>query len=162
MFLIRPPTALRLPLQGPSVFMAGSIDLGKSVDWQSELAGSLADLPGTLLNPRRAQWDSTWTAEAEFEPFREQVEWELAGMEAADHIAFYFAPESQAPVTLLELGLAARTGKAVVCCPRGYWRKGNVDVVCAKYGIPSVTSLRALSQFLHETIRRRHPPRGST
>ena len=148
MLLIRPPAALPLPLKGPSVFMAGSIDLGKSIDWQSELAASLADCPGTLLNPRRTEWDASWKAEADFAPFREQVEWEIAAMEAADRIAFYFAPDSQAPVTLLELGLAARTKKAVVCCPAGYWRKGNVDVVCAKYGIPTVGTLADLSVFI--------------
>lgn len=146
MILIRPPAALPLPLPGPSVFMAGSIDLGRSIDWQSQLADSLADCPGTLLNPRRTEWDDRWRGEADFPPFREQVEWELAAMEAAERIAFYFAPDSQAPVTLMELGLAARSGKAWVCCPTGYWRKGNVDIVCAKYGVPMVDSLAELSQ----------------
>ena len=74
-------------------------------------------------------------------------------MEAAERIAFYFAPDSQAPVTLMELGLAARAGKAVVCCPTGYWRKGNVDVVCARYGIPTVPSLAALSRYLRMSIQ---------
>lgn len=146
MQLVQPPTPLSsLSLDG-AVFLAGSIDLGKSVDWQAELALSLADCPGTLLNPRRPHWDSTWLAEAAFPPFREQVQWELDAMEAAGLIAFYFAPQSQAPVTLLELGLAAREGKAVVCCPPGYWRKGNVDVVCEHYSIPTVSTLEDLSQ----------------
>lgn len=61
-------------------------------------------------------------------------------------IAFYFAPQSQAPVTLLELGLAARGRKAVVCCPPGYWRKGNVDVVCEHYNIPMVATLDDLGR----------------
>lgn len=153
MLVLKPPTPLPVPLNGPVVFMAGSIDLGKSVDWQSELAESLADCPGTLLNPRRTQWDSSWKTEAEFLPFREQVEWEIAGMEVAERIAFYFAPDSQAPVTLLELGLAARTGKAVVCCPPGYWRKGNVDVVCARYSIPTVQSLEILGEVIRTYVR---------
>lgn len=146
MQLIQPPTALSTLSLGRAVFLAGSIDLGQSVDWQAELALSLVDCPGTLLNPRRAQWDSSWLAEAAFPPFREQVEWELAAMEAAGMIAFYFAPQSQAPVTLLELGLAARERKAVVCCPPGYWRKGNVDVVCERYNIPMVAALEDLGR----------------
>ena len=56
----------------------------------------------------------------------------------------YFAPETKAPITLLELGLFARTGKAVVCCPEGFWRKGNVDVVCRMYDIPQVVTLDEL------------------
>ena len=146
MQLVQPPTPLSTLSLEKAVFLAGSIDLGKSIDWQAQLALFLADSPGILLNPRRAQWDSSWLAEAAFPPFREQVEWELAAMEAAGMVAFYFAPESQAPVTLLELGLAARERKAVVCCPPGYWRKGNVEVVCEHYNIPMVTALEDLCQ----------------
>lgn len=82
MLVVIPPMPLPVPMAGPVVFTAGSIDLGKSVDWQSALAESLADCPGTMLNPRRAAWDASWKAEATFAPFREQVQWELAGMEA--------------------------------------------------------------------------------
>lgn len=155
MLVVKPPTPLPVPLQGPVVFLAGSIDLGKSVDWQGALAESLAACPGTLLNPRRVEWDSSWKSEADFAPFREQVEWELAGMEAAGRIAFYFAPGSQAPVTLLELGLAARTGKAIVCCPPGYWRKGNVDVVCSRYGVPMVGSIEELAAAISAYVEGR-------
>jgi len=146
--VLQPPAPLPpLPLRR-AVFLAGSIDLGKTADWQSELAASLSDCSGTLLNPRRPQWDASWRADADFAPFREQVEWELAGMEAAGLIAFYFAPQSQAPVTLLELGLAARERKAVVCCPPGFWRKGNVDVVCARYQVPMVPALEDLTMAI--------------
>jgi len=156
MQLIQPPTPLSSLSLDKAVFLAGSIDLGKSVDWQAQLALSLADCPGTLLNPRRPHWDSSWLAEAAFPPFREQVQWELAAMEAAGMIAFYFAPQSQAPVTLLELGLAARERKAVVCCPPGYWRKGNVDVVCEHYNIPMVTALEDLGREIRSYLSSLH------
>jgi hypothetical protein len=44
----------------------------------------------------------------------------------------------------LELGLFARSGKRVVGCPDGFWRKGNVEVVCDHYGIPMVEGLADL------------------
>jgi hypothetical protein len=69
------------------------------------------------------------------------VEWELTGLEVATVIAMYFAPQTRAPVTLLEFGLCARGGRLVVCCPPGYWRRGNVEVVCARYGVQMVESL---------------------
>lgn len=56
----------------------------------------------------------------------------------------YFAPSTQAPVTLLELGLVASSGRLVVCCPDGYWRKGNIEVVCARHGVPLVATLDEL------------------
>lgn len=65
----------------------------------------------------------------------------------------YFAPSTRAPITLLELGLFAQSGKLLVCCPEGYWRRGNVEVVCARYGIPMVADLAALITEARERLR---------
>ncbi|HEY1379899.1 MAG TPA: nucleoside 2-deoxyribosyltransferase domain-containing protein, partial [Gemmataceae bacterium] len=70
----------------------------------------------------------------------------------ADRIALYFAPDTRAPVTLLEFGLFARSGKLAVCCPDGYWRKGNVEVVCARYGVPLVDTLADLIAWVRRTV----------
>lgn len=148
MRVIRSPEPLVLDRGERAVFLAGSIDMGGSLDWQQQLVQSLAPDHGTLINPRRDRWEAGRTSDASNPVFREQVEWELAGMEAAGQIAFYFAPASQAPITLLELGLAARSGKAVVCCPEGYWRRGNVVVTCERYGVPMVDSLDTLAQAI--------------
>lgn len=126
------------------VFLAGSIEMGAAEDWQARVARGLEDLDVTVLNPRRDAWDASWPQDADFEPFRLQVEWELAGQDRADLIAFYFAPDTLAPITLLELGLAAGCKRAVVCCPDEYWRRGNVDLVCRRFGIPVVRSLGEL------------------
>jgi hypothetical protein len=148
MRVIQSPAIPDIQSSERSVFLAGSIDMGSSIDWQQDLIASLSSCGGVLLNPRRSHWSADWPPEASFPIFREQVEWELSAMEVAGMIAFYFAPTSQAPVTLLELGLAARTKKAIVCCPPGYWRKGNVDVVCQHYGVRTVPSLESLAEVI--------------
>jgi len=150
MRVIQAPQPLLLKPQERAAFLAGSIDMGESVNWQSQLVAMLAQHHGTLLNPRRDRWEANRSSEASNPVFREQVEWELTAMEAAGLIAFYFAPASQAPITLLELGLAARARKAVVCCPEGYWRRGNVAVVCERYGVPMVESLDDLAQAIRQ------------
>ena len=119
-----------------SVFLAGSIEMGAAPDWQSRIAVALDDLEDLLLlNPRRPSWDSSWEQSIENPQFREQVQWELEGLERSDVIAMYLDPATRAPVSLLELGLHARSGKVVVLCPPGYWRRGNVEVVADRYGI---------------------------
>jgi len=135
-----------------SVFLAGSIEMGKAEEWQAAVEAGLADLDLTILNPRRDDWDSSWTQSIDEPRFREQVEWELAGMQQATCVAMYFAPSTKAPITLLELGLCARSGKLVVCCPEGYWRRGNVQVVCAKYQIPILESLTELITHIRDTV----------
>lgn len=117
--------------------------MGKAVDWQATVTQSLMDLDVLVCNPRREAWDASWPQSLDFAPFREQVEWELEALERADLILFYFAPDTKSPITLLELGLNAKR-KAIVCCPEGYWRKGNVDVVCRRYGIEQTQTLETL------------------
>lgn len=57
-------------------------------------------------------------------------------LKIADIIFLYFSPETKSPISLNELGLHADSGKLIVCCPDGFWRKGNVEITCARHGIP--------------------------
>lgn len=143
--IIKPPSPLQ---DGFSVFLAGSIDLGSAGKWQAIVEGKLSDTNLIILNPRRDHWDSSWIQSRDNADFRAQVEWELNAMEKANVIAMYFEPNTKSPISLLELGLFARTGKMVVCCPEGFWRKGNVDIVCTKYGVKQVESLSDLAEYL--------------
>lgn len=120
----------------PTVFLAGAIDMGEAEDWQAKLTALVEDMDCTVLNPRRDDWDKSWKQDKTFKPFRQQVEWELDGMEKSDLIVVGLPAGSKAPISLMELGIHAHGGKVIVWCPKGYWRKGNVDIVCAKYHIP--------------------------
>lgn len=133
-------------LEGPRpwVFLAGSIEQGRAEPWQEWVAQQLAPVTGTLLNPRRPEWDASWRQSIDEPKFREQVEWELEALEQSDTIVMYFDPNTKAPITLLELGLFARSGKLHIACPDGYWRKGNVEVVAARYNIPLSADLTTL------------------
>lgn len=133
-----------------SVFLAGSIEMGKALHWQKQLEDEFADREDIVLyNPRRESWDDSWVRDINNTQFKEQVEWELHAMEAADLIIMYFASETQSPVTLLELGLFARSGKLIVCCPEGFWRKGNVDIVCDKYEVQQVNTIEEIVQTIY-------------
>jgi hypothetical protein len=83
------------------------------------------------------------------------VEWELAGLERADVVVIYLAPGTKSPISLLELGLHAGRNphKVVACCPDGFWRKGNVDIVCHRYGVQQVSSLGELVDTILQRAR---------
>jgi hypothetical protein len=133
------------------IFLAGSIEMGKAEDWQNKLTEYVDENhPAVhLLNPRRDDWDSSWEQTIENKQFREQVEWELDALDEADVVVMYFDPKTKSPISLLELGLHANTGKKMVgCCPDGFWRKGNVEVVCNRYNIPLVNSMEELIDSL--------------
>ena len=133
--VFKPPTK---PILGnkPSVFLAGTIDNGKAEDWQARVELSLQDLDIVILNPRRDEWDASWEQRVDYAPFRQQVEWELDGLESVSVILMYFAPGSQSPISLLEFGLWAASNKLIVVSPLGFWRRGNIEVVAHRYGIP--------------------------
>jgi len=135
------------------VFLAGSIEMGAAEKWQEKVASALTDYNVTVLNPRRDDWDSSWTQSIDNAQFKEQVDWELTAMQLADTIVMYFDPQTKSPITLLELGLYARSGKLIVCCPDGYWRKGNVDVVCARYHAQQVDTIDALIKAVVKKVR---------
>ena len=112
--------------------------MGAATDWQQAVTEHLADHDGLILNPRRDDWDSSWEQSIENPVFREQVEWELDGLENHSNLHyFHFEAGTKSPITLMELGMMAVRDiwPQVVYCPKGFWRKGNVDILCARYGI---------------------------
>lgn len=127
------------------VFLAGSIggssDNVLTSDWQSIIVNKFKESNITIFNPRRDEWDSSWKQEQKETMFNEQVNWEMNNLEDSDIIFMYLAPDTKAPISLLELGLNAASGKMIVVCPDGFWRKGNVEIVCTRYNIPLFNTL---------------------
>lgn len=154
--IIKPPTkppylsGAKYAGELPTLFLAGSIEMGKAEDWQEWVGRALED-KFLILNPRRNPED--WKEGVDIQNkddvnFREQVEWELECQEQADAILMYLAPGTMSPISLLELGLFK---SHVVVCPEGFWRKGNVDIVCERYGIRQELSLEAaVNYFLNK------------
>jgi hypothetical protein len=130
----------------PSIFLAGTIDMGNSVDWQEttiDLINSFRPARYNIFNPRRKDWDSSWEQSYENPYFYQQVSWELNAIDEADYVLVYFASDSQSPITLLELGiLTARPEKVSVVCEDGFWRNGNVEIVCDLYSIQMYPSIK--------------------
>lgn len=154
MIEVKAPATYNDYLNKPSVFLAGSIEMGVAEDWQAKVSAALAPLDVLVLNPRRSNWDSSWAQTIDNPPFREQVEWELDALDAADVVLMYFDPATKSPITLLELGIhaAANPDKMIVCCPEGFWRKGNVDIVCARYGVAQASDLDTLLDVLRARL----------
>lgn len=155
MIVCKPPHAYDLKAAKHSVFLAGSIEMGLAEDWQQKLTEALHGVDVLILNPRRDDWDSSWQQHVDNPQFRGQVEWELQGLDDASTVVFYFDPATKSPVTLMELGLQAAKSpkKLIVCCPEGFWRKGNVDIVCARYGVVQVASIEALITALESRFK---------
>lgn len=157
--LIKPDTVDQTTKYSTSVFLAGSIEMGSAEEWQTEITDKfLSHMPVDFFNPRRSNWDSSWTGS---DPrFIDQVNWELDHLLQADLIFFYFSPDTYSPISLLELGNqlgrlgADAVDKIIVCCPEGYWRKGNVQIICDRYNVPVFNSFSNSVAALRDAINR--------
>jgi hypothetical protein len=153
---IQAPNHLKLRHGYTTIFLAGSIEMGKAEDWQRKIIESVPDEPFIFFNPRRDDWDSTWGQTKNDPRFVEQVKWELEALEVADHIIMYFDPKTMSPVSLIELGVHIKDPKLTVICPDGYWKKGNVDVTCNFYNTRQMHSLDDFIAILKTGILRKH------
>lgn len=137
--VVKSPSAYSQDTGRIKIFLAGSIEGGKADNWQIKIEKRFKDFDFMILNPRRDDWDTTQEERIRNEQFLSQVEWEHNALCDSDIIAMYFDANTKSPISLLELGLFAPTGKLVVCCPDGFWKKGNVEFICKEYNIPLMT-----------------------
>jgi len=132
-------------IESSTVFLAGSIEMGKVENWQAVAEKKLSDYDDselTVFNPRRDDFDVSLKQTIHEPVLKEQIYWELDSMESADYLLVYFHPDTKAPITMLELGLHAhRISKVVVVCPDGFYRQANIEIVCEKFNIPFFKSL---------------------
>lgn len=142
--------------EGIKIFLAGTIEMGNSGDWQQKVIRDFQDFykdkKVVVFNPRRFDWDSSWEQSIENKQFSDQVNWELDALETSNFIIMFFDKNSKSPISMLELGLFADSKKMLVCCEEGFWRKGNIDIVCKRKGIPTFENLEHLTKELKNLI----------
>lgn len=127
----------------PSVFLAGSIEMGKAVEWQKEVIEALKDTKCVVYNPRRKDWDPTWEQKKTNPSFYSQVTWEVSFILKADVVAFYLQPGTLSPISMFELGLVAKekNKQIIVYCPDGFYRKGNIDIYSGLFNFVEVETM---------------------
>jgi len=115
-----------------TVFLAGTIDSGNSTNWQEELIELCKHKDITFFNPRRKDWEG----ELSNKELEYQIKWEQDHLDQADKIVMCLLDNSKSPISLLELGLYAQSGKLLVFCNKAFYRYDNVRLTCQKYNIP--------------------------
>jgi hypothetical protein len=126
----------RKPITNQSIFLAGTIDDGKSEDWQSKLIEEFSEYNITILNPRRNNWGDLSDNE-----LRKQITWELDHLEKADIIFMYIIGTSKSPISLLEMGIHIKDSKLIVVCEPEFYRYDNVRITCEYYNAELYDSL---------------------
>ena len=146
MIIITPEeTISKLPNKpnSKSVFLAGTIDNGDSLNWQDKTIIELTNLGINdieIYNPRRENWNSNPSKE----DIEYQIKWEQDHLDKADVIVMVLLDDSKSPISLLELGLYAKSNKLIVFCTPNFYRWDNIRLTCEKYNIELVQNLHPL------------------
>ena len=129
-------------LGSKSVFLAGTIDNGDSLNWQDKVIIELINLGVSceVYNPRREHWNPNATKDE----LEKQIKWEQDHLDRANMIVMVLLDDSKSPISLLELGLYAKENKLIVFCTPNFYRFDNVRMTCKKYNIELVQDLNPL------------------
>ena len=146
-------------IQKCSIFLAGTIDMGNSDDWQTNTIKSLEKFSSriTVINPRRKDWDSSWIQSVENKEFSQQVLWENDSIYQSSIVFVNILGNSQSPITLYEIGLCIGKfpEKLIIYCPLEFYRSGNVHVIAEYYDIPIFTEYAEALIFLKQKIKKK-------
>lgn len=102
------------------VFLAGAIDMGAAIDWQSWVVQQFADDDIAILNPRRPEFTP--------DTLDEQIKWELQALEDATMILLWFPKDAKAPISFFEAGLWWHDHKLIVGAEYGFYRRRNLEL----------------------------------
>lgn len=157
---IKPPAQLGKSKDRFDIFLAGSIENGKAEEWQQSFVEELKKLKTPsigVFNPRRENWDPSWTQDDNPELIK-QIEWELDHLEEANLIVMYLQPGTISPISLLELGIFAKEvysmkKQMIVLCPPGFHRRANVITTCMYYDITMAKDMKDLIKKTKQLIK---------
>ena len=149
---IIPESTVKYIPGNPSIFLAGTIDLGAGELWQEKIVQRLIDDEQcvNVFNPRRPNM-------IEFDEItqRYQINWELDKLvwPDLDLIFMYFSPGSKSPITLLEMGFCtAYSDKVILMCNPGFYRYLNVKLTAERFNIPLLPDLDSGYEVLLERL----------
>ena len=142
-----------------TLFLGGSIEMGKAELWQDKLTDKLKDFDIRILNPRRDDYDAGQKQSIDNPYFKEQVTWELDGLDRADLIVMYLQPDTLSPISMMEIGIYINTldwnKQMIICCPDGFWRRGNIEILVDRYPFHCklVDNFEELEKLIIEKIK---------
>lgn len=113
-----------------TIFLAGSIEMGKAKPWHDAVASQIArrtNQPIAFYNPRRVE---DFTPDME----DEQILWEQERLESCDYIFMHIQGDTKSPISLLEFGEFIRTGKLFIDVPKDFYRYKNILLTAEQAG----------------------------
>lgn len=151
MLVVHTPRNTHIEVAAPSVFLGGTIDMGKSFDWQRHVIDSMTAYRLNVYNPRRPGFTTFDDEEQTY-----QIEWELFYLDKVDHVMMVFLDGSKAPISFLELGMLLKSApeKLIVVCSENFYRAKNVHITCKQHGVTPVSTISEAVMILKTRLEK--------
>lgn len=133
----------QITLEKPSIFLAGSMPVGGESNWRRVVVDALGD-QYQLFDPTHPNHDKLNDSD-----MREHIKWEWEALKRSDYVLFNFLPNATSPISLLELGMYISSGKAIVVCPKEFYKWQYIDALCQETNTPIYSTLH---EALNNTI----------
>ncbi|SEC82566.1 Nucleoside 2-deoxyribosyltransferase like [Tenacibaculum sp. MAR_2009_124] len=124
------------------VFLAGSLSIDKIDNWRNTLVNSYST-NFDFIDPTNDNYVLLNTSQME-----KHINWELEGLELSDIIFMNLLPESKSPISMVELGLYAKSNKLIICCPEIFYQYRYIKTIAKKYNAALFTELEKGIQHL--------------
>ncbi len=138
---------------GPSVYLSGPVEPGRSESWQLKMIRHLEHLPVTIFDPRGDHLDAMQEAGLEDVNSAAQIRWQNENLERADVVAAYFGPNSAPSSAFLEVGLTATTNKLIIGCPPSFQLFGRLKIVCEHHNVLLVDTFEELAEKVADKLK---------
>jgi len=125
------------------IFLAGSIDYSIN-NWRNQLSEKFSD-QYHFLDPTHHNLSCLSNEE-----LKKHIQWELDGLSIADLIILNLLPNSQSPISLVEMGLYVKSGKLIVICPKEFYKSRYVYTLCEKYNAPVFNEIKQVEVYLEK------------
>ncbi len=134
-----------LPPQANSkklVFLAGSMCIDKEDNWRKNVIKNYAN-DFDFIDPTNENHNLLNDS-----LMKKHINWELEGLELSDIIFMNLLPESKSPISMVELGLYARSNKLIICCPENFYQYRYINALAKKYNVTLFSELDKGIQYL--------------
>lgn len=116
-------------MQNGSIFLAGSIDVHLSGNWRKYVSRRIRGR--VIFDPTHNNHNALSNLE-----MKNHIAWELKALALSDTVLLNLLPNSESPISLVELGLYVKSNKLIVICPTEFYKSRYVIQLCETYNTP--------------------------
>ena len=134
---------------GPgSIFLGGSMT--ETNDWREHFIEGFKSYDVSFLSPYRKNQPNITDENLDLNDpaIIEHIKWVNNAIDDAWMVFLYFDPSTKSPLSLLDFADLCKNKKAIVCCPKDFWKSTIIKTVCIEFNVQFFEDLENYIEYL--------------